>query len=227
MKIFVICLLSIVFSHTILANTGLDHESISSDSVHDYNKNQLFPIVLDRDYLSEQSRQFINEEMSFVRVCEEASKFWQSEDTRTKRWELRVQKYFNVSTYSKYDDSHILKELNVKDSQSDLNKMVSIIASESINEFTSELAILLCLWFFMGVAVVLNKGKFFIGDILLTSLICIWFGIKNQVIKDNLEDFLVFENTRLTEIVAGVKMHKNDPKPSFLKSKLNAIHFLE
>ncbi|MDW5288587.1 hypothetical protein [Formosa sp. PL04] len=195
--------------------------------IKDRDKNQFNPILIDRQYISEQSQQFINQEISFVRVLEEASKFWQSDETRIERWEPRVEKYFNASTFSNYENEHIKKQLNAEQSQTDLNKIVNIITTESIAEYTTEVAILGLIWMLMGAVVVYTKGRLFVLDVVLTTVICVWFGLKNQMIKDNLEDFLVLKNTRLSEMVDGTNNNKINPMSYDKPKDLEAIRLLE
>ncbi|PNW26592.1 hypothetical protein [Formosa algae] len=221
--VYIVCFLTLQlgFANPILIE--IEPPTISKD----FGNNQLTPLHLNRDYLSEQSRQFINQEISFIRVFEEATKFWQSDKTRAKRWEPRVKKYFNENTYSTFKDVQTSKTLEPEVLQTDLDKMVDFITIESINEYSKELALLMFLWFFISIAALYKKGNFVMSDIVLTSLICIWFSVKNQMIKDNMEDLLVFKNNRLTEFVSGVHKQQNHQKTPHFSKYLNAIFFLE
>ncbi|WP_434035898.1 hypothetical protein [Formosa sp. 4Alg 33] len=205
-------------------------EHTNTTKVQSQDKVPFRPILIDQQYISEQSIQFISKEISFVRVVEEASKFWQTDTERTKRWEPRVKKYFNHATYSKYELKNVNRKFNLVHSQSDINKLISIITSESIAEFSKEIAVMGCIWVIMGIIVLGTKGKFFVLDIILTTCICVWFGLKNQMIKDNLEDFIVLKNDRLSEMVSGrVPILNSNSKNEFKLSKelSGFIHFLE
>ncbi|MFB9052323.1 hypothetical protein ACFFVB_04455 [Formosa undariae] len=220
----VVCLLCVNISTAkpvLLNNTN-------TTVVKDQGNNQFKPILIDRQYISEQSLQFINQEISFVRVLEEASKFWQSDAKRSERWEPRVEKYINDLTYSNYEITKVKQKLNLEQSSSDIDKLIGIITSESIAEFSREIAFMGFAWVLMAVIVLCTKGKFFVFDIVLTTFICVWFGLKNQIIKDNLEDFTVLKNERLIEMASGNKQNSKSQKGFKSSKELSGIiHFLE
>ena len=226
MKHILLCIVCFLCNNIIIAKPAIV-KNTNTTVITDHDKSQFNPILIDRNYISEQSIQFINKEISFVRVLEEASKFWQSDKKRIERWEPRVEKYFNDTSFSNYENKNLKEELYIEQYQSDLIKVVNIIAKESISEFTTEIAFFGFIWLLMGAAVVYSKGKYFVLDVMLTTVIFVWFGLKNQMIKDNLEDFLVLENSRLSEMVYGINGENNNQATYDLPKNIDVISFLE
>ncbi|CDF78955.1 hypothetical protein BN863_12430 [Formosa agariphila KMM 3901] len=214
----VLCLFCINFSHA---------KSTYSFSNNSPAEKQFNPILIESDYLSEQSQKFIKEEINFVRVCEEATKFWQSDETREARWEPRVEKYFNTSSYATFEKKSIREQLSIQQSQSDLDKIINIVTQESVSEFTTELTLFGFSLFLMGGIVVYTKGKYIAVNVLLTTVICVWFSLKSQIIKDNLEDFLILKNTRLTEKVYGINSNIQKTKSLRIPKDLESLLVFE